>query len=83
MALKTYMFGFLFTFLALFQGGVTQGNVFFNLDIIVSDDPLITPPAWLNSSAEEFDKFIQDKYNYFITTQGNKMWVASMNLAWN
>jgi hypothetical protein len=43
----------------------------------------ITYPTWLNSSQTEYNKFLLDKYNYCLTSKGNKVWVGSMNLAWN
>ena len=40
-------------------------------------------PTWLQGSATELASFMSDKYNYFISPNGNKVWVCTMNLAWN
>lgn len=41
------------------------------------------PPVWLQQSASELEMFMSDRYNYFLTPGGNKLWVCTMNLAWN
>jgi hypothetical protein len=41
------------------------------------------PPIWLQQSASELETFMSDRYNYFLTPGKNKVWVCTMNLAWN
>ena len=40
-------------------------------------------PDWLDFSESEYENFLTDQYNYFVTTEGNKVWSCSMSLAWN
>ena len=42
-----------------------------------------TIPLWLNKSLTQYNSFLMDDYNYFLTPKGNKVWVATMQLAWN
>jgi hypothetical protein len=58
-----------------------------NTTIVVNDtnqtSTVTVAPNWLNKSSTELNNFMIDKYNYFVTSNGNKVWVGTMNLAWN
>lgn len=43
----------------------------------------VIAPSWLNSSLDELNKFMNDRYNYYLTPKGNQVWSCAMDLAWN
>lgn len=43
----------------------------------------LNAPSWLNSSFTELDRYMSDRYNYYVTPKGNRVWSCAMDLAWN
>ncbi len=62
---------------------VVQNDVENNENTNNTVNELIPVPNWLNSSQSEYERFMLDKYNYFVTSNGNKVWACAMSLAWN
>ncbi len=83
-------FNLLLTFILLFvftdaQNSTTTLSNSSNItvDTNQSANTATVPPVWLQRSATELETFMSDRYNYFLTPGGNKVWVCTMNLAWN